>query len=282
MKTAVQQIMLGKVTGTEAKARETLAAVKKAGYDGIELNSFMINPTPFLVRVLTSLAGMPSGKGGKLDWKRLLDEEKLSVPAVHVDLGSLERDLKSQVELAQKYDATNLVITGMYRFDYRDSDAVSDLCSRLNSAGQKLAEQGIRLLYHNHNYEFQKMDNGQTAFEYMAENTKPEFLSFEMDSYWPTEAGVNALNLMKLLGNRMKLYHINDRGTRLTKPAMTPILKSDSMELGCGNMDLKALVSQAENAGVEYIILETHKNWVDGDPVKSLQVSGEYLRNTLG
>ena len=197
-------------------------------------------------------------------------------------MGSLERDLKSQVELAQKYDATNLVITGMYRFDYRDSDAVSDLCSRLNSAGQKLAEQGIRLLYHNHNYEFQKMDNGQTAFEYMAENTKPEFLSFEMDSYWPTEAGVNALDLMKLLGNRMKLYHINDRGTRLTKPAMTPILKSDSMELGCGNMDLKALVSQAENAGVEYIILETHKNWVDGDPVKSLQVSGEYLRNTLG
>ena len=51
---------------------------------------------------------------------------------------------------------------------------------------------------------------------------------------------------MKKLDTRMKLYHINDRGTRLLKPAMTPILKSDSMELGCGNMNLDALIAQAK------------------------------------
>ena len=61
---AVQQIMLGTVTGTDTKARETLKLVKEAGYDGIELNSFMVNPTPFMVRMLTKAAGMPTGKGG--------------------------------------------------------------------------------------------------------------------------------------------------------------------------------------------------------------------------
>ena len=44
---AVQQIMLGTVTGSEAKAKETLQAMVNAGYNGIELNSFMVNPTPF-------------------------------------------------------------------------------------------------------------------------------------------------------------------------------------------------------------------------------------------
>lgn len=103
-------------------------------------------------------------------------------------------------------------------------------------------------------------------------------MNFEFDSYWPTEAGVDALALMRQLGERMKLYHINDRGTRLTGPSMTPLLKSDSMELGYGNMNLEALTDQALAAGVEAIILESHKNWVEKSPIKSLQLSAEFLK----
>lgn len=58
---------------------------------------------------------------------------------------------------------------------------------------------------------------------------------------------------------------------------MTPILKTDSMELGDGNMDLDALAAQALQNGVEAVILESHRNWVDKSPVKSLQRSAEYL-----
>lgn len=104
-----------------------------------------------------------------------------------------------------------------------------------------------------------------------------EYVNFELDSYWPTEAGVDALALMKKLDTRMKLYHINDRGTRLLKPAMTPILKSDSMELGCGNMNLDALIAQAKNVNVDAVILESHKNWVDNSPLRSLEVSAQFL-----
>ena len=44
MKKAVQQIMLGTVTGNETQARETLRKIKAAGYDGLELNRFMNDP----------------------------------------------------------------------------------------------------------------------------------------------------------------------------------------------------------------------------------------------
>ena len=69
MKTYVQQIMLGTVTGSEEAARATLRRVRAAGYDGLELNRFMTRPTSLMVRLLTKAAGMPTGRGGKLDWR---------------------------------------------------------------------------------------------------------------------------------------------------------------------------------------------------------------------
>lgn len=274
---AVQQIMLGTVTGSEAKAGETLQAMVKAGYNGIELNSFMVNPTPFMVRMLTKAAGMPTGNGGKLDWDKLVKEAGLSVVSLHKDLGGIERDFSETVNEAHKYNTSNLVITGMYRFDYRDIKQVDDLCRRLNQAGKNLKAEGIKLLYHNHNYEFQKVDGRINAYEYILGNTDPECVGFEFDSYWPTEAGVCALDVMKMLGDRMKLYHINDRGTKLTKTMMTPILKSDSCELGYGNMNLEALCQQALSVGVEAVVLESHKNWIDNSPVRSFEVSAEFM-----
>ena len=69
---AVQQFMLGSVTGSENQARQTLAAIKNAGYGGIELCSFMVHPAGWMVKLLTKAAGMPVGKGGKLDWHTLV------------------------------------------------------------------------------------------------------------------------------------------------------------------------------------------------------------------
>lgn len=82
---------------------------------------------------------------------------------------------------------------------------------------------------------------------------------------------------MQRLGPRMKLWHINDRGTRITGSAITPILKTDSMELGTGNMDLDSLMAQALAVEVDAVILESHRNWVDNSPIKSFQLSAKYL-----
>lgn len=171
----------GTVCKTELQTKEPLTTIKAAGYDGIELNGFMIR------------------------------QSQLNVVSIHEDLGTIQRDP-----------------------------------------------------------------------DFVIQETNPDVVGFEFDSYWPTESGVSALQIMKQLGNRIKLYHINDRGTRLTGPSMTPILKSDSIELGCGNMNLTALIEQAVQADVSAIILESHKNWIEKSPIKSLQKSAEFLDAHLG
>lgn len=280
-KKAVQQIMLGSVTRNEKQALETLRAIKAAGYDGIELNGFMIRPTSFMVRMMTKAAGMPVGKGGNLDWKGLLTEAGLGCVSVHEDLGSIQRDPDAVIAEAHKFETDKVVITGMYRFDYSDKEAVKKLAQDLNTSGEVLKKGGIQLSYHNHNCEFRKVELHKTAYDMILEETNPEYVSFELDSYWPTEAGISAISLMKQLGERMKLYHINDRGSRIDGPSMTPILQSDSMELGYGNMNLEELIQQALRVNVDAVILESHKNWVEKSPVKSLQLSAEYLNQYI-
>ena len=274
---AVQQFMLGSVLKKEASVRETLAAIKAAGYDSIELCGFMLHPMGFLIRMLTKAAGMPVGSGGNLDWEKLVKESGLNVVSVHQDLGSIQRDPKAVAEEAKRFGTDTVVITGMYRFDYGSEEAVRELAQRLNAAGKALGSQGIRLLYHNHNCELRKVNADKCAYDILLEETDPDYVNFEFDSYWFTEGGADAKLWMRRLGNRMKLWHINDRGTRMTGPAMTPILKTDSMELGTGNMDLLGLWEIAKENGVEAVILESHRNWVENSPVKSLELSAKWL-----
>ena len=269
---AVQQFMLGSVMNNEAQARDVLQKMKEAGYGGIELCAFMIHPTGLLVRMMTRAAGMPVGKGGKLDWKGIVKGSGL-----HTDLGSVERDAAAVAAEAKEFGTKYAVITGMYRFPYGEEAAVRELAARLNKAGEALSKEGVSLLYHNHNCELQRVNGDLRGYDILLSDTDPAAVNFEFDSYWFAEGGADPLHWMKRLGSRMKLWHINDRGTRQAGPCMTPILKSDSMELGTGAMPLDALWERAQNANVEAVILESHRNWIDKSPVKSLELSAKWL-----
>jgi sugar phosphate isomerase/epimerase len=277
---AIQQFQLRTVMSTESKARETLDLIRQAGYDGIELNGFMIKKMPIIVRILTRLAGMPMGRSGNLDWQKLIRESGLKVVSVHEDLGSIINRSDEIIKEAKHFNTQNIVVTGMYHFDYSDKKSVLALIDQLNNAGKLLAEADIHFLYHNHNSEFRKVAPGKTAYDLILEQTDPAYVNFEFDSYWAAETGADVLALMNRLGSRMKLYHINDRGCR-TKGKTGSILKSDSMELGYGNMNLSAMVEVAKKNRVEAIILESHRNWVDNSPVKSFQVSAEFMRSFI-
>ena len=278
---AIQQIMLGTLTGTEEKAMETLTALKAAGFEGIELNDFMIHPTSFSVKMMTQLAGMPIGNGGKLNWPALIAQSGLKVPSMHHYLNSMEDDPDAVLAECETFQTDTVVLTGMYRFDYSDAENVKTLADRLNAAGKRMAEGGVHLLYHNHNCEFLRLENGDNAYHLIQDNTDPEYVNFEFDSYWCAECGADPILEMERLGDRLKLHHINDRGTRQKGASMTPILKSNAMELGTGTMPLKELLALDKAAAVKAVVLETHQNWINDSPLESAKISAEFLKKNL-
>ena len=270
--------MIGSACKDEKTTLSTLKRIKQVGYDGIELNLFMIESTPFIVRLLTKMAGMPVGKGANIYWPDMLKESRLKATSLHADLGSLENRIDEVISKARELDTNKIVITGMYRFDYGNYDDVKSLAKRLDKVGARLHESDLQLLYHNHNVEFLKVDNKYTAYEMILKDTDPDLVKVEFDSYWPAEAGVDFIPLMEQLGERLVLYHINDRGTRLKKVPITPILKSDSIELGHGNMPLKRILGLDSIKNVDAIILESHRNWVNNNPIESLEKSIAFLQ----
>lgn len=278
---AIQQLQLGTVCGTAAAARRTLALVVEAGFQGIELNGFMIRPTPPLVRALTRAAGMPVGRGGRLDWATLVGESGLTVVGLHEDLGAIERDAGAVVREAARYGTGRVVVPGMYRFAWTDPDAVAALARRLDAAGERLADAGLRLLFHNHNAELRRLPSGRTAYAELVARTDPDRVGFEFDAYWPAAAGAGPRALLRGLGERVELLHVTDRGTRARGVSLTPIDRADAVELGDGTMDLVGLLADARHAGVAAVICETHRNWVDRSPIASLQRSARFLRAHL-
>ena len=276
-KRSVQQIMIGSLCTSYDNALQVLKNIEAAGYDGIELNDFMIQKTSLVVKLLTQAAGMPVGNGGSLDWHSLIQESGLEVTGLHSHLGSIEADPKAIADLAKSYGTDTVIITGMYRFDYSSEKEVLDLAQRLNQAGQALQQEGIQLLYHNHNCELQKVNDSQSAYDLIIENTDPAYVNFEFDSYWMADGGANVESIMKKLDTRMKKWHVNDRGHVQAGPYITPILSQNATELGNGNMDLTGLYKIAKANGVDTIVLETHQNWVNGDPIQSIQLSGQFM-----
>ncbi len=281
MEKGIQQMMLGTVTNTEEEARKTLQRILLSGYDGLELNRFMIHPSGMMVRMMTQAAGMPTGNGGKLDWHSLILGSGLSVLSLHTDLGTLESEPEVIVGEAKSFGTDRVVITGMYRYDYTQKASVKALAKRLTIAGKALKKEGLRLFYHNHNVELLPVDKDERAYDVLIDETDEEYVNFEFDSYWFTEAGADAKQWMQRLGSRMKLWHITDRGSRQEGPALTPILNTDCVELGSGNMDLAGMKTLAEKANAEAVILESHKNWIEKDPLKSMEVSARWLKENI-
>lgn len=124
---AIQQFQLRPVIGNEKNARKTLKLVKEAGYEGIELNGFMIRKMPLIVPMITWMAGMPIGTSGRLDWKKLISESGLKVVSVHEDLGTILKNPQKIIEEANSFGTEYIVVTGMFRYDYSNFLSVCEL-----------------------------------------------------------------------------------------------------------------------------------------------------------
>ena len=142
---AVQQFMLGTVMNTEEQAADTMANMKAAGYDGIELCGFMLHPSSLMVRLMTKAAGMPVGRGGRLPWPRLVKDSGLKVVSLHCDLGSVERSPAAVAGEALSFGTDKIVITGMYRFPYGEAEAVKELAREAGARPNAVTKRLLRL-----------------------------------------------------------------------------------------------------------------------------------------
>jgi sugar phosphate isomerase/epimerase len=79
-----------------------------------------------------------------------------------------------------------------------------------NAAGARLAAEGLKLCYHNHDHEFKKTYNGLYALDILAEHTDPKSLYFRLDIAWITLGGADPVHILRKMAGRVPAIHIKD------------------------------------------------------------------------
>jgi sugar phosphate isomerase/epimerase len=125
-----------------------------------------------------------------------------------------------------------------------------------NHAGEVLAKNGIHFYYHCHGYEFVPHGQG-TLFDLLMTETKPKFVSFEMDIFWVFHAGQDPVQLLAKYGKRWTMMHL--KGMREGTP--TGLLTGHSsitndVPVGTGKMDCLPILREAKKIGVKWYIIE--------------------------
>jgi len=125
-----------------------------------------------------------------------------------------------------------------------------------NKAGEALAKHNIKFFYHTHGYEFQPHGD-ETLFDLLMKETKPEFVSYQMDIFWIVHPGKDPERLLKKYSGRWELMHLKD----MRKGTATGMLTGSSpvtndVALGTGQMDIPEILNAAKKAGVKWYFIE--------------------------
>lgn len=154
-----------------------------------------------------------------------------------------------------------------------DEKTCREAATIFNHAGEVLAKHGIKFFYHTHGYEFQKHGDG-TLFDLLMKETKPEFVSYQMDIFWIVHPGQDPVKLLEKYEGRWVSMHLKD----MRKGTPTGLLTGSSpvtndVALGTGQMDIPAILKAAKKVGVKWYFIE------DESPTSEQQipVSLKYL-----
>ena len=135
------------------------------------------------------------------------------------------------------------------------------ICNYLNRIGEMANAAGLKFGYHNHSYEFNKVES-QVWYDYMLQNTDASKVFFEMDVYWAVRGQVSPVEYFNKYPGRFSLLHIKDH---------TEIGKS-------GMVGFDAIFNNAKTAGLENLVVEL-EHGTTPDILEGMKISADYLLN---
>lgn len=230
---------------TKKDFRSVLEKVARIGYAGVEFAGFGDVPARVMRRFLqdNGLKAVGNHTAKELIADRLDEavEYNLEIGSRYIVCPWDKYDTYEEwIEAAKWYDETGAIIRG----------------------------KGLKLCYHNHAHEFQAY-NGRLAIEILAEDTGPDNLKFEPDTYWIRHAGLDPAEHIIKYGDRCPLIHIKDMGPD----------DKDTVEIGEGIMDIKAIIEASRMIGAEWLIVEQDN--CKRPSLESVELSHMNLSNIL-
>jgi len=205
----------------------------------------------------------------------LLKANGLKTPSAHFGMDQYfvhgkTDDLESYIEAANITGMTYVIVPSINGEVLKSADQFKMVAEKMNKAAEMCKKSGLKLGYHNHNFEWKPVD-GTTFYDVLLKETDPTLVSMEMDIFWVVRAGQDPVKLFEKHPGRFALCHIKDRDKTQTDL---------NTEIGKGSIDYKTILSKAKTGGIQHFIVE-QENYINIDPFVSIKESCDYCKNVL-
>lgn len=250
----------------------TLKKVKEMGYTGVEFAG-LFGHTPEEV-------------------KAMCEELGLVALSAHVPLQDLREDPDGAIATYKTIGCKYIVVpylTPEYRPGTPGFQTVIDSVKML---GEKMAAAGMVLQYHNHDFEFVKLD-GKYALDILYTEAGPELLQTQIDTCWVNVGGEDPAEYLKKYAGRTPTVHLKDFvGSKSENMyALIGINEGEKQEsdankfelrpVGKGVQDFPRIIAAATEGGAEWFIVEQDNPSMGYSPLECAQISIQYLHSLV-
>jgi len=210
------------------------------------------------------------------DFKSMLDDNGLKATSNHFDFNSMIKNgstdlVQSYIETANHLGSEYITVPYIVsELRGTTGDDYKKLAFQINKVGELCKAGGLKLAYHNHDFEFTKFGS-TNGYEILLNETDKNLVDFEMDLYWVVRSGNNPLELFKKYPGRFKMWHVKD---------MDKVNPDWNAEIGTGKIDFKAIFAEAKLAGMKRFFLEHESNYKP-NPIESAVKSFNYIKKNL-
>ena len=246
----------------------TLKKIKEMGYDGVEFAG-LYGHTPEEVRDMCADIGLVP----------------LSTHVPYLDMVADPKGVLGQyATIGCKYVAIPY-LTPEYR---PDTDKFPEVVKNAEMLGKVAKELGMTLLYHNHDFEFMKID-GKYALDILYDSVPADLLQSEHDMCWVNVGGENPVDYLLKYTGRAPVVHLKDFwGEKsedmyeligIEKKAPTRPANFEFRPVGSGKQDFPAILKAAEQAGATWVVVEQDNPSMGLTPMECAAKSRAYLKS---
>ncbi len=232
-----------------------LAQVKAMGYDYVEFTADFFGKSAEEVRAE-------------------LDRLGLKAVCSHVPLELFREDTAAAIARFRTLGCTYLAVPWLAPELRPGTPAWPGVVEDVKNIAKACKDAGVTLLYHNHDFEFVKID-GEYALDRLFADIPADLLQTEIDTCWVKFSGVDPADYVRSYAGRAPIVHLKDFVRVEEGGAHGMSLELRPLGMGC--QDVASLLAAAEAAGAEYVIVE--QDFSPGRPsVEAAQISRECLR----
>jgi sugar phosphate isomerase/epimerase len=236
----------------------TVAGIAKIGYKEVEFAGYF-GKTP-------------------QETRSIIDKNGLTSPSAHHGMDDLESKTQEIIDgahvIGQKF-----IVCPYLDAKSRTADGYKKLAESCNKVGEAMHKAGIQFCYHNHSFEFQKVEGlDPLPLDYLLTSTDPKFVKLELDLCWITVGGQEPVAYFDKYPGRFPLVHVKDWSKEGSDPggnvgAVGHPVTGHLANVGSGSIDWKNIFAHSGKAGIQHY-------FVENDEAKSLddpKASYEYL-----